>query len=159
MSGQHQQTVQHLTSRCYHGSLLAASSLYRADNGTLLKPNDGHHFGWSTGQRRDFSRKDLAWYVSSDCPPIGYAQQLLESVHETTGLPWWGSILLTAYTLRTVITLPLTTYSSHIMARIEKLQPEVKELGGALKGEIVSASKPNNWDENIQQRLFRKNVS
>lgn len=52
-----------------------------------------------------------SWFVTlSNSTPVAYAQQFVISFHEITGLPWWASIMLSAITLRLVITLPLTVY-------------------------------------------------
>jgi len=46
----------------------------------------------------------------SNSTPVAYAQQFIISFHEFTGTPWWATIMLSAVTLRLVITLPLTVY-------------------------------------------------
>lgn len=52
-----------------------------------------------------------SWFVAlSNSTPVAYAQQFVISFHEFTGMPWWTSIMLSAITLRLIITLPLTVY-------------------------------------------------
>lgn len=52
-----------------------------------------------------------SWFVAlSNSAPVAYAQQYVISLHEITGTPWWATIMLSAITLRLVITLPLTAY-------------------------------------------------
>lgn len=52
-----------------------------------------------------------SWFVAlSNSTPVAYAQQFVISVHDVTGTPWWASIILSAVTLRLVVTLPLTAY-------------------------------------------------
>lgn len=68
-----------------------------------------------------------SWFVTlSNSPPVAYAQQFVISVHDVTGTPWWASILLTAVTLRLVVTLPLTAYQvgepSHCLFIITNIQ-------------------------------------
>lgn len=79
--------------------------------------------------------------------PIGYAQQVLETVHSATGLPWWASIALTTFTLRGAITLPLAVYSMRIMGKVELLQPEIAKLSQELRQEVAMAVKKFAWNE------------
>lgn len=46
----------------------------------------------------------------SESPPVAYAQDLLLFLHNSTGLPWWTTIILATVFLRTVVTLPLAFY-------------------------------------------------
>jgi hypothetical protein len=46
----------------------------------------------------------------SESTPVGCAQDLLLYVHNSTGLPWWTTIILATVLLRTVVTLPLAFY-------------------------------------------------
>jgi len=46
----------------------------------------------------------------SESTPVGCAQDLLLYVHNSTGLPWWTTIILATVLLRTVVTLPLAMY-------------------------------------------------
>ena len=59
------------------------------------------------------------WYESlADSTPVHLTEQLLISVHQTTGLPWWASIVCTTVALRTVVTLPLGAYQAVIIAKV-----------------------------------------
>lgn len=52
-----------------------------------------------------------SWFVTlSNSTPVAYAQQFIISFHEMTGTPWWATIMLSAITLRLIVTLPLTMY-------------------------------------------------
>jgi inner membrane protein COX18 len=52
-----------------------------------------------------------SWFVTlSNSTPVAYAQQFIISFHEMTGTSWWATIMLSAITLRLVVTLPLTIY-------------------------------------------------
>lgn len=46
----------------------------------------------------------------SESPPVVHAQDLLLFLHNSTGLPWWTTIILATVFLRTVVTLPLAFY-------------------------------------------------
>ena len=109
-------------------------------------------------QHRGISRETFAYYMSSDNPPIGFAEKLFQNIHEVTGLPWWAAILLTTWGLRSSITVPLAIYTSHVMSRLEKLGPEMKEMAKQLKTEVMMAKKQNDWTEKEAYRQFKINV-
>ena len=110
-------------------------------------------------QRRHLSRETIAHYMSSDNPPIGLAQQVLENLHTSTGLPWWGTILLATCILRTVVTLPLGVYTIHISTRLEGLRTELGMKARQLKGEIVAAAEKFQWSDRMAHSQFKVNVS
>lgn len=57
-----------------------------------------------------------SWFVAlSNSPPVSYAQQFVISFHEMAGTPWWATIMLSAVSLRLIITLPLTVYQVGIL--------------------------------------------
>ncbi|PVD39543.1 hypothetical protein C0Q70_02178 [Pomacea canaliculata] len=101
---------------------------------------------FSKFKARSFSADTYNKYFSPDVAPIGYAQNVLESIHSVTGLPWWASILVTTVLLRSLVTLPLTIYSMHIIARVEQLQPEIAKLSQELRREVAVAVKTFGWD-------------
>ena len=57
----------------------------------------------------------------SESTPVGCAQDLLLYVHNSTGLPWWTTIILATILLRTVITLPLAVYQVCSTKRYKRL--------------------------------------
>ena len=95
-------------STCVRNSAVIAS---KSNSLNLLEskrtPINDTHFQ----QVRHFS---FAYYASPEFPPVGYAQELLELTHSSTGLPWWATIAVTTFALRSVITLPLFIYSSKV---------------------------------------------
>lgn len=50
------------------------------------------------------------YFWLSESTAVGYAQDLLLFVHNSTGLPWWAAIVLATALLRSVVTLPLAFY-------------------------------------------------
>lgn len=56
-------------------------------------------------------------YLATSAPVQG-AEELLLGAHSATGLPWWGTILLTTVALRGAVTLPLATYQHYILAKL-----------------------------------------
>lgn len=50
-----------------------------------------------------------------DSPPIEFCQESLVSLHSSTGLPWWATIVLVTCTGRTLVTLPCALYQVIIL--------------------------------------------
>lgn len=46
----------------------------------------------------------------SESKPVLTLQEFLVNFHEISGLPWWGTIVLTSVMLRSAITFPLAVY-------------------------------------------------
>lgn len=64
------------------------------------------------------------WYEAlAASAPVHAAEEMLLSAQETTGLPWWGSILLSTVVLRGAVTLPLATYQHYILAKVRSDGP------------------------------------
>lgn len=112
----------------------------------------------SLAQNRTYSKSFAEKYLSTDFPPIGAASQILETVHDTTGLPWWATIALTTVGLRSVITLPLAIYGQRIMAKLEAQQPELKEKASILLKEVAHAKKHRGWTQKEAEVQFKMNV-
>ncbi|XP_056144959.1 cytochrome c oxidase assembly protein COX18, mitochondrial isoform X2 [Lampris incognitus] len=94
----------------------------------------------------------------SDSTPIHLTEQLLVSVQQTTGLPWWASIMCTTLALRTLITLPLGAYQMVIIAKVGALQTEIAELAKRLRYEVSVRAKERGWTEQQCRHQFKKNL-
>ena len=110
-------------------------------------------------QKRNISAETIQYFYSPEFPPVGFAQKLLEVVYDTTGLPWWGTILLTTVALRTAVTLPIAVYAQWNVLKIQQLRPILKEKGERLKYEVAAAKKRYKWSNEKAMFMFRKNVS
>ncbi|XP_074647552.1 cytochrome c oxidase assembly protein COX18, mitochondrial-like [Tubulanus polymorphus] len=117
-----------------------------------------NHNVFNFEQRRNFSADFYNNYLSAESPPIGLAQNILEYVHCTTGLPWWASIMLTTFGLRTIVTLPLAVYSQKIIAKVELLQPEIMALSKRLKLEVAQATQQFKWDKKLARRKYNSTM-
>ncbi|OBS80192.1 hypothetical protein A6R68_21605 [Neotoma lepida] len=63
------------------------------------------------------------WYEAlAASAPVRAAEEVLLGSQAATGLPWWGSILLSTVALRGAVTLPLAAYQHYILAKIFALQ-------------------------------------
>lgn len=75
------------------------------------------------------------------------------------GLPWWSTIIVTAFVMRMLLPLPLTAYSMHNAVRLKKLEPEIKNIAFELRKEVSRAVKEFGWDQSKAKREYIKNVS
>ncbi|XP_073446550.1 cytochrome c oxidase assembly protein COX18, mitochondrial isoform X2 [Dendrobates tinctorius] len=94
----------------------------------------------------------------ADSAPVHLAENVLLSVQEVTGLPWWVTIMCTTIVLRTAVTLPLSVYQMHILGKVEKLQPEIKDLAKELQYEVAVYGKQQGWSDKVAKFHFRKNM-
>ncbi|KAI4891841.1 hypothetical protein NFI96_029007, partial [Prochilodus magdalenae] len=84
---------------------------------------------------RPISSTRPGWYESiADSGPVHLTEQLLVLSQQTTGLPWWASIICTTLALRTAITLPLAVYQTIIIAKLE--HPHTVPADGAVGVEV-----------------------
>ncbi|XP_041362241.1 cytochrome c oxidase assembly protein COX18, mitochondrial-like [Gigantopelta aegis] len=137
---------------CNRSHTSNCSSLFRHQTGLLSSCFD-HNTNYSL-QKRHFSAETYYKYFSPDFPPIGFAQSVLEHIHDFTGLPWWASILFTTFMLRTVITLPLAVHAMKVIAKVEMLQPEIKDLSKELKKEVAMAVKKFGWEQPRARKTY-----
>lgn len=64
------------------------------------------------------------WYEAlATSAPVQSAEDVLLFAHTASGLPWWGSILLTTVALRGAVTLPLAAYQHYILAKVRGAKP------------------------------------
>ncbi|XP_002737317.1 cytochrome c oxidase assembly protein COX18, mitochondrial-like [Saccoglossus kowalevskii] len=90
-----------------------------------------------------------------DSPPVWFAQQVLETGHDFTNLPWWASIILTTFALRTAVTLPFAVYQHYIFARLELLQPQIAQYGRQLQVYVKQKEVDENWGKNKSRVYFK----
>uniref|UniRef100_A0A668UVX9 Membrane insertase YidC/Oxa/ALB C-terminal domain-containing protein n=1 Tax=Oreochromis aureus TaxID=47969 RepID=A0A668UVX9_OREAU len=77
------------------------------------------------------------WYSSlANSTPVHLCEQLLVSVQEASGLPWWFSICVATLSVRTLVTLPLAAYQLVVISKVEALQTEISELAKRLRYEV-----------------------
>lgn len=94
----------------------------------------------------------------SESAPVGHFQNMLLTVHDYTGLPWWATIVGTTVALRTAITLPLAIHQHYIVAKVENLNLEMREIVEELKREMAVAIRMYKWDEKTAQRHYKRSV-
>ncbi|XP_063703994.1 cytochrome c oxidase assembly protein COX18, mitochondrial [Culicoides brevitarsis] len=111
----------------------------------------------ATQNVRHFSKDDSfqgTWKFLSESTPVHYMQEALTAVHDISGLPWWATIAVSTFALRTVITLPLTVYEYKIISRIEKIRKEYPAIIEELKRETAIAKNQFKWTDDQAKRMF-----
>lgn len=95
----------------------------------------------------------------SESSLVNYSQKFLIYVHDTTGLPWWATIVCTTVLLRTTVTFPLAVYQYYILAKLENIKLEMPAIANEMKKEMAVAIKIYNWDERTAQISYKRSVS
>ncbi|XP_066241636.1 cytochrome c oxidase assembly protein COX18, mitochondrial isoform X1 [Saccopteryx leptura] len=99
------------------------------------------------------------WYKDlASSAPVQGVEELLLGAHSATGLPWWGSILLTTVALRGAVTLPLAAYQHYILAKVENLQPEIKNIARHLNQEVAVRANQLGWSKRVARLTYLKNM-
>ncbi|XP_012875612.1 PREDICTED: mitochondrial inner membrane protein COX18 isoform X1 [Dipodomys ordii] len=99
------------------------------------------------------------WYEAlAESAPVRAAEDVLLGAHAALGLPWWGSILLTTATLRGAVTLPLAAYQQYILAKVENLQPEIKNIARHLNQEVAIHARQLGWSKRVSKLTYLKNM-
>ncbi|RZC35292.1 60KD IMP domain containing protein [Asbolus verrucosus] len=120
------------------------------------------------GQQRHFSLQSTVDSVTktqtgifralSESTPVEYCQKFLLTIHDTTGLPWWASIVCTTVLLRGCVTVPLAIYQNYILARLEHIKLEMDDIAKELKKETAVAVKIYNWDERTARIMYKLSI-
>lgn len=100
-----------------------------------------------------------AWTALSKSAPVACLQDGLIQLHDATGLPWWATIVMSTFALRTVVTLPLAVYQAKNMAKFEKVVTiDLPEISRQLKQETAIAVRKFNWTEEEARKAFTASV-
>lgn len=94
----------------------------------------------------------------SNSTPVHFIQDGLLYVHDITGLPWWATIVATTIVIRTGMTLPLTVYQNYILAKVENISLELKDMVNELKKETAIAKKAYNLTDKQATILFKRSL-
>lgn len=89
-------------------------------------------------------------------------EQGLIYVHDTTGAPWWLTIVLSTFTLRLLVTTPLTVYQmyNNIKYRsfIKYRDVLLARIKSRLEQEIEEESRKHNWDARMKNNQLYANL-
>ncbi|BES87728.1 60Kd inner membrane protein [Nesidiocoris tenuis] len=84
----------------------------------------------------------------SDCSATEVMRSLAVNVHDWTGLPWWGTVVLMTFSLRAFITFPLAIYQNYVLAKVENLSKlDMPELSEEIKKEVTRQARAEGWNE------------
>ncbi|KAM9330522.1 cytochrome c oxidase assembly protein COX18, mitochondrial [Gastrophryne carolinensis] len=139
---------------CVHG--VYGKSLLLAPHLSLISPrrsitSAASFVAASTGEHGVYAKL-------AESAPVHLAENLLISLHQATGLPWWVNIVCATIALRTAVTLPLSVYQMYILAKVENLQSEIETLAKQLRYEVTVYGKQHGWNEKVAKFHFRKNL-
>lgn len=110
-------------------------------------------------QRRYGSESSATYYISPDFPLVYAAQCALEAIHTKTQLPWWATIIGTTILLRSAITLPLAIHQNKMIAKMELLQPTLKEISVALKNNLAVKFRRHGRSAEEFNKAFKTEVT
>ncbi|XP_061432352.1 cytochrome c oxidase assembly protein COX18, mitochondrial-like [Lethenteron reissneri] len=94
----------------------------------------------------------------ADTAPVLLAEHLLAATQASLGLPWWATIACSTVALRSCVTLPLTVYQMHVMAKLSALQQEISELARLLRRDVSVTARQRGWPESTARFEFRKEL-
>ncbi|GLG96518.1 Uncharacterized protein GBIM_03473 [Gryllus bimaculatus] len=106
----------------------------------------------------DISGQGWLYKGMYDSPPVLYAQELLLHVHDISCMPWWATIVMTTVVLRTTVTFPLALYQNYILAKLDILQLQLKEISKEMGRETSLAVKKFNWTEKQAKAVYIRSV-
>ncbi|KAF8788549.1 Cytochrome c oxidase assembly protein COX18 like protein [Argiope bruennichi] len=138
----------YLHMRCYHPlhfrSFDTKYSICRASSRTVISS-------------RNFSLPQF--YISlSQSAPVQSFQNFLLDLHQSTGLPWWGLIMLTTLGIRTAIVFPLAVHQNQVIARLSNINDEIGKLVPELNKEVNIAKVMYKWDETHAKKIFKRQL-
>lgn len=89
---------------------------------------------------------------------VNLMQDGLLYFHDTTGFTWSVTIITSTILIRTLMTLPLTVYQNYILAKVENVGLELKDLVNELKKETAAAKKMYNLNDKQTVLLFKRSL-
>ncbi|XP_024937992.1 uncharacterized protein LOC107265307 isoform X2 [Cephus cinctus] len=99
------------------------------------------------------------WKKLSECPPVEFVQNSLISLHSSTGLPWWATIVLATVMTRSIVTIPLSCYQVYITAKLHNLKYEMEDIVKELKKETNLAVRQFKWTEDYARSVYNRSLN
>ncbi|CAK1551155.1 unnamed protein product [Leptosia nina] len=98
-------------------------------------------------------------YMSiSNSTLVNFMQDGLLQIHEVSGLNWWCTIVSSTILIRACMTLPLTVYQNYILAKVENIGLELKDLVNELKKETSIARKVYSLNDKQTVLLYKRSL-
>lgn len=92
----------------------------------------------------------------SESPMANLSQEFLQSMHNVSGLPWWGTILLATFTMKTVIYLPFAIQQRRAIISLENAQKSFSENLELLRNEITMSMKKFGWPVDFAKAKYKE---
>lgn len=86
---------------------------------------------------------------------VNIMQDGLLYFHDSTGLTWSATIISATILVRCLMTMPLSVYQNYILAKVENIGLELKDLTNELKKETAIAKKMYNLNDKKTMALYR----
>lgn len=94
----------------------------------------------------------------SNSYPVHFIQDGLLYFHDVSGLPWWATVVTSTVLIRSLMTLPLTVYSNSILAKVENISLELKDLVNELKRETAIARKQFKLTDKQTAIIYKRSL-
>ncbi|XP_059052295.1 cytochrome c oxidase assembly protein COX18, mitochondrial [Achroia grisella] len=78
--------------------------------------------------------------------------------HDASGLSWWATVVTSTILIRALMTLPLTVYQNNILAKVENISLELKDMVDELKRETAVAKKLYNLTDKQAIMLYKSSL-
>jgi mitochondrial inner membrane protein COX18 len=143
-----------------HLLLRTAAILPRRANFQSALPFIGCHHGQQHKRSVASQPAQSQGFIQSiaDSSAVSQVQNMLETIHEVSGLPWWATICVSTIVFRTAITLPLSVYQNKIFARLENIGQEMKDLVPEMKKETAIAIRQFKWTEEEAKKAYMRSM-
>lgn len=89
---------------------------------------------------------------------VHFMQDSLVYFHDTTGLSWWATIVTSTIFVRAIMTLPLTVYQNYILAKVENIGLELKDMVDELKKETAVAKRAYKLSDKQTVTLYKRSL-
>ncbi|XP_047533713.1 cytochrome c oxidase assembly protein COX18, mitochondrial [Vanessa atalanta] len=98
-------------------------------------------------------------YMSiSNSSLVNVIQDGLLYFHDTTGLTWSATIITSTILVRALMTLPLSVYQNYILAKVENIGLELRDLSNELKKETAIAKKMYSLSDKQAMILYKRSL-
>lgn len=81
------------------------------------------------------------------------ATSFITTLHDATGLPWWGTIALATLTVRTMI-LPVSVYTMRNASKMSAIQDDLKSMRDEIMAAMKAGNRPLAEKKQAEQKEF-----
>ena len=90
---------------------------------------------------------------------LSNGREILLGLQQSTGMPWWLTIVSSTLVLRSVITLPLAVYQQRKLAQLEIMAPHMRNIAENTASVIAKANKGKGVQLHEVNKMVRSQVS